>query len=203
MKCERCRKRKATERDFNEIPEGHGEHLCEEVDWRERAMRAVALLKRLVRSLGFMALSGLSACSTFVEQGGPEIICHATKEPVQCPLESGDGVRAVEVFSLYVMPLSSSDWLEINWYDWDEAFEETGNVAGYTESPNVIHVRNHKVMMHELAHVALWRETGDADPNHESPPGAWGNALNTAIEAAASKYGVANPSGNRDAAVEP
>lgn len=146
-------------------------------------------------------LLALCGCSSMLDLGEPVIICHATKEPVQCPTEPGDARRAVEVFSTYVMPLDPDEALEIHWYDWDHRFEDSGDVTGYTDInsiPTRVHVRNHRVLMHELAHVAFWRETGDADANHEKAPGPWGQAINEAVQKAAAVYGVTNPVGEHD-----
>lgn len=142
------------------------------------------------------ALLLLAGCGlTVPAEPYPVVICHATKEPIQCPTGETDGIRAARTFSKHVLHLADNEPLEIHWYDWDEAFEETGDVSGWTDAnawPIRVHVRNTGVMMHELAHVALYRITGDADPDHEKPPGPWGPALNVGIETATDEYGTSN-----------
>ena len=138
----------------------------------------------------------LSGCSPFVEQAGPVVLCHDTKEPRQCPTDPTAGRRAARTFSVFVGPLSEEQPLEIHWYDWDHEFEdEPGDVVGYARPdlwPQQIHVRNTGVMMHELTHIYLDREAGNADQNHELPPGPWGEAHNAAVERAAKAFGVTN-----------
>jgi hypothetical protein len=148
--------------------------------------------------LSWASLAVLSACSSLVEaEPYPVVVCHATKEPVQCPVDDYPGVRAAAVFSQHVLYLSQDEALIIHWYDWDEPFDETGDVSGWTEVdsyPTAVHVRNHRVMMHELAHVAFWRETGDPDVNHAEPGGPWGASVEPALAAASREYG-AEPTG--------
>ena len=149
----------------------------------------------MTRLLPLLFLSVLAGCGVSAPEPYPVVICHATKDPIQCPTEEGDGIRAVQVFSEHVLYLADDEPLEIHWYDWDEPFDETGDVSGYTEThtyPTRVHVRNTGVMMHELTHVALYRATGNADANHEQPPGPWGPALNLAIEQAADSFGTTN-----------
>lgn len=137
----------------------------------------------------------LAGCGAVSPEPYPVVLCHATKEPIQCPTEAGDGIRAARTFSKHVLYLADDEPLEIHWYDWDEPFEETGEVSGYTETqywPIRVHARNTGVMMHELAHVALHRIVGNADGNHEDPPGPWGPALNVGIETATDEYGTTN-----------
>lgn len=145
----------------------------------------------MTRLVPFLLLAGCGSVMNLDPY--PVVICHATKDPIQCPSEEEAGVRAARVFSEHVLYLADDEPLEIHWYDWDELFDETGDVSGYAEPtswPARVHVRNTGVMMHELAHVALHRITGNADANHEEPPGPWGPALNLAIETAADDYGT-------------
>lgn len=140
----------------------------------------------------------LTGCSALVgPEADPVLYCHATKEPVQCPTDPQAARRAVRVFAENVMPLSEDEPLIIHWYDWDEEFgKHPGDVVGYAlvdRFPQEVHVRSTSVLMHELTHIALDRAVGDPDPNHEEPPGPWGEALNQAIRRASDAYGVTNP----------
>lgn len=139
----------------------------------------------------------LTGCSALIgPESEPVLYCHATKEPIQCPTDPQAARRAVRVFAEHVLPLSEDEPLIIHWYDWDEEFgDRPGDVVGYALTgrfPQEVHVRGTSVLMHELTHVALDRAVGDADPNHEEPPGPWGEAMNSAIERASKAYGVTN-----------
>jgi hypothetical protein len=140
----------------------------------------------------------LSGCGQLVLEDSQRIVCHATKEPVQCAAED-DVPRAYKVFSKHVMPIDPELPLIVHWYDWDHVFDidnsEFKEVSGYSDLnkwPYEIHVRNTGVLMHELTHVALKETTGDPDGNHETLPGPWGAALNAGIELAEDEFGVTN-----------
>lgn len=149
-------------------------------------------------SLGVsLAVYLLSGCSSMLDVAdSPQIICHDTKEPLQCPTKEGEGARAARAFSKFVMPLADDEPLTVHWYDWDHEFADVpGDVVGYSRVdrfPQEVHVRNTRVLMHEFAHVALDREAGNPDDNHEKAPGPWGEAINVAIELAADEFGTTN-----------
>lgn len=152
-----------------------------------------------MRPLIVLALLLSSACSALIRPDGEQrIICHATKEPIQCAPE-GDVPRALQVFSEFVMPLDEGFPLIVHWYDWDHAFDidntDFKEVTGYTDLnkwPYEVHVRNGGVLMHELTHVALEESAGDPDQNHSEAPGPWGRAHDVAIEEAKKAFGVTN-----------
>ena len=138
---------------------------------------------------------GLLGCSALVTNDQQVVVCHATKEPIQCaPTDSVP--RALRVFSKYVGPIPDDTPLVVHWYDWDHEFgDRPGDVVGYTDEnadPIAVHVRNSGVLMHELGHVFLLLAVGDPDVNHEEPGGAWGNAMNAGIEAAGAAFGTTN-----------
>lgn len=61
--CPRCDKQKATQRDYDHIPEGEGDHLCwapfgsecEPVDWRARYLHAMGSIESLKTTIRILA----------------------------------------------------------------------------------------------------------------------------------------------------
>ena len=130
----------------------------------------------MVKYLPLLGLA-LSSCSTLVEYGdvlsygnSAKSICEAS----ECP--DPDSVS---------LTISIADKIIQTWgYEHTENFEsvsitwkdyENGPYYGLTKSPTEITIYDispgnvqGSALGHELIHVALWEQTGDPDPTHES-----------------------------------
>jgi hypothetical protein len=129
-----------------------------------------------MRASSALALLLLSGCGSLVSPYyGPTVACHAR----HCP--DVEEVRpAIEMFADRAPPFDAHAPLLIEWHAPDEVFvesyDENGTrhiVVGQTLDEDHVQVTSFRVLIHELMHVHLWRETGDGDYNHSGPRGPW------------------------------
>lgn len=116
---------------------------------------------------------GQVACSAYVSRTlevPHEVICESTAcafDPlptVGCFEDETDYTFEPPRLTLYVYPPDT---------DLDGDPYDDGRWFGYMSSLDVIHTTSPRNLIHELEHARLWRETGDPDPSHASPPGPW------------------------------
>jgi hypothetical protein len=104
----------------------------------------------------------LVSCSTLVDDAAARDVCLGT--PLQC--EQTRFVRAW--WALHVLGYDDREPLRVE-------YDEGMRGDGVTLSPDAIVVRTARAVCHELAHVTLWRVTGDGCARH-SEACLWGSA---------------------------
>ncbi len=148
-------------------------------------------MKNLLFALLLLVLAG--GCSTLVDANAPagvSLVCHTIAD--ECPKQT-EVVAVVEKFADTVRGFDARQTLIVHFYDDDYVFweDEDGTKAiGYTESEREIYTRSLAVLIHELMHVHLWRETGDPDVTHAAAPGPWTEQDNETIQTLRQEQGL-------------
>ncbi len=125
----------------------------------------------MIKSIAIVLL--ITSCSTLIQKpSGASVTCRTVDEP--CP-ETADVDAMLRAYDAEF----GFDWhapLAVSWFDRTHVFwinENGRDVIGFTSNPDSVSVTSCRVLMHELRHADLWRETGDPDHNHEERPGPW------------------------------
>lgn len=138
-----------------------------------RAILAAAAVPLPLLALFAACSYGPTACSAYVARTldvPHEVICESEPcafdpLPTAACFEDETGyVFVPPALTLYVYPPDTD--LDGNAYD-------EGRWFGYMSARDTIHTTSARNLIHELEHARLWRETGDPDPSHSSPPGPW------------------------------
>jgi hypothetical protein len=132
----------------------------------------------------------LSGCGAYVESHprGPTVEPHVRDAPDQIAVWSMEQVFADEAGGIG-LAFDPDAPLLVEWHAPDEVFavvagSPTMYIIGDTLSGDHVQVTSPAVLMHELVHVALQRNTGDGDGNHAEPPGPWTSEMDAMIERA-------------------
>jgi len=113
------------------------------------------------------------ACSAYVARTLD--VPHAVNcEADPCPFNPLPTVACFEEATAYVFePPALTLYVYPEDTDLDGDLANEGAWMGYMSDRDVIHTTSPRNLIHELEHARLWRETGDPDPSHATPPGPW------------------------------